>query len=751
MAVTFWVTFAAYAAMCAPGVEWMDSGELTAAGYTLGGPHPPGHPLYALLAKLASLVPIGEVAFRVNLLSAGCMAAAVCGVVALARALVPDAHAAAAVAAAVAAAAPVTVINATRAEVYAPVAALIVWAVVLSVRAVRGAEGGQLLLGAALMFALAAAIHPVIAAAAALPVAISLAATLRGRLRRLAGPAIALGVLALATYAYLPLRANAAEPPMLMWGDPTTFDAFADLVTAPQYRDNFSLAGTPSRFAGLLLLIGEGAGLAILFGGLAGLGFAALTRLRGAGTALAAAVVVVLGAAMQSYLNPDMAGYTLPALLVLAAGIAPLCAAILKALPDAVRDHRAAPIVVIAPLVGLALTGPVARADDAGARRTDDALRLHDATVGAVPPGPAVYFANSDHTLFPAQYERFVAGARPDVALANAELVRDIWYLRHLKRSLPALYVPFVDDGATDAIAGRLVQGALTRGHDAGGDVPAFGPLRPDYAAPRGRGFRYSLRPAGPDQRATIPPPPPAFRGGMGRRVAAAVGLVRARYEANRDHLDRAARAAGLEARFGTDGMAALAKPTERPNLYRLLPVLTPVLVHEPWQTLALADDLAWRAGLGRAELPARAARERRLLATWHALVDGDATAADEVPGFGRAAELATARMLFEAGRMELAEGVLAARVQRHPRDVDALILLGSLLGNIGRFADAAVQFRAATEAAPDNAEAFARLGMALARSDQRDAARTAWQRALELAPHRADVAGWLRSLDDGN
>ncbi len=54
-----------------------DSGELIAAAYSLGVPHPPGYPLWTMLAKLAILVvPCGEVAWRVHLLSASCATAA---------------------------------------------------------------------------------------------------------------------------------------------------------------------------------------------------------------------------------------------------------------------------------------------------------------------------------------------------------------------------------------------------------------------------------------------------------------------------------------------------------------------------------------------------------------------------------------------------------------------------------------------------------------------------------------------------
>lgn len=55
----------------APGVHVHDAGELTAAAWTLGLGHPPGAPLYMLLAKaFMTLVPYGNIAWRANLLSA---------------------------------------------------------------------------------------------------------------------------------------------------------------------------------------------------------------------------------------------------------------------------------------------------------------------------------------------------------------------------------------------------------------------------------------------------------------------------------------------------------------------------------------------------------------------------------------------------------------------------------------------------------------------------------------------------------
>lgn len=68
--VVFVLSLAVYAATLAPTVTLVDSGELILAARCLGVAHPPGFPLYVLLAHLATLVPIGNVAVRVNFASA---------------------------------------------------------------------------------------------------------------------------------------------------------------------------------------------------------------------------------------------------------------------------------------------------------------------------------------------------------------------------------------------------------------------------------------------------------------------------------------------------------------------------------------------------------------------------------------------------------------------------------------------------------------------------------------------------------
>ncbi len=64
------VSFVVYLLTLAPSVYGFDSAELATGAYTLGIVHPPGYPLYLLLGKLFTFLPFGDVAYRLNLMSA---------------------------------------------------------------------------------------------------------------------------------------------------------------------------------------------------------------------------------------------------------------------------------------------------------------------------------------------------------------------------------------------------------------------------------------------------------------------------------------------------------------------------------------------------------------------------------------------------------------------------------------------------------------------------------------------------------
>ncbi|PYK27649.1 MAG: hypothetical protein DME59_04190 [Verrucomicrobia bacterium] len=68
--VVFVVALVTYSWTLAPTVTLVDSGELIVAAHGLGVAHPPGFPLWVILAHLASLLPFGNVAARINFSSA---------------------------------------------------------------------------------------------------------------------------------------------------------------------------------------------------------------------------------------------------------------------------------------------------------------------------------------------------------------------------------------------------------------------------------------------------------------------------------------------------------------------------------------------------------------------------------------------------------------------------------------------------------------------------------------------------------
>jgi thioredoxin-like negative regulator of GroEL len=77
------VAWAVYLGTLAPSVTLDDAGELLTAAHGRGGPHSPGYPIWTLLAWLwQHLIPFGNIAWRVNLMSAT-FGAAACGLTAL--------------------------------------------------------------------------------------------------------------------------------------------------------------------------------------------------------------------------------------------------------------------------------------------------------------------------------------------------------------------------------------------------------------------------------------------------------------------------------------------------------------------------------------------------------------------------------------------------------------------------------------------------------------------------------------------
>ena len=271
-AAGFSVTLALYAWTLAPAVTLVDSGELIVAAQSLGVAHPPGFPLYVLLAHLATWLPLGTVAECVNFASALFGALAV-GVLALAVAAALPARSstkkkiaadsgtddataiiAVLVAALLLAFSRTLWSYATLAEVYTLNALLILLVLVLMLRwrrrtleaaarrATPGATPDRLLYAAAFAFGLGLGVHHVTVALLLPALALLVFATAGGRFfasRRLAYAALC-ACAGLSVYVYLPIAAWREAG--LNWSDPRTLQRIWWHLTGRQYQAYFSFA-----------------------------------------------------------------------------------------------------------------------------------------------------------------------------------------------------------------------------------------------------------------------------------------------------------------------------------------------------------------------------------------------------------------------------------------------------------------------------------------------------------------------------
>jgi hypothetical protein len=74
-AITSAAVFVLYLVTLAPSTAMWDTSEYITAAYTLGLPHPPGNPLFVLIGRVFSILPLAStVAVRINLLAALCSA-----------------------------------------------------------------------------------------------------------------------------------------------------------------------------------------------------------------------------------------------------------------------------------------------------------------------------------------------------------------------------------------------------------------------------------------------------------------------------------------------------------------------------------------------------------------------------------------------------------------------------------------------------------------------------------------------------
>ena len=447
---------------------WYDAPEFVAAAASLGVPHSPGHPLPVLLGRLGTLLPVGDMVFRVNLVSALAGAGAAVAMLAAGRRVLALAAPDLAPRIRALAAAAVALLYAlswaawhesTRAEVYTFTALLCATALALVLAALAprpaGAGAARALPAAGLITGLALATHHFIALTFFVPAALALliARDHTGRpildLRRATRTAV-LGVLGLAVLLQLPVRA--ARHPLVDWGAPHTAERFVWTVSARAFHKattNEQVSPPAEDLAQVLAALIEHGTWPLALAALLGLYLGLRMRATRPAT-LALAGIAALGAGGRVLVGfdpaiPDSHGYLLPAvgavLLLGMTGLAILAQQVAAHARTAAHGRAAAALLLL-PLLLLPwqLARVHARADLSRAHASDALARWE---LGALPPRtlllPAYY-----QTSFRLWALRAVEHARPDVAVLDRSLLTYPGMAGEARRAHPDL-APLID------------------------------------------------------------------------------------------------------------------------------------------------------------------------------------------------------------------------------------------------------------------------------------------------------------------
>ncbi len=422
-----------YGATLARTVGAGDSGELTLAAESLGIPHPPGYPLWALLARLAASIPLASLALRVNALSAllAAMGAGLFWLLARRSGLRPFPAAAAT---ALFAAATIVWRSAVEAEVYALSTGAFLVLCLLALRA-RGAAAGRredaLYFFAAGLSALAH--QTLVFPAAALGLWILARRASTGRVLTAVAWALAGFSIALV----LPVRASAE--PAFAWTNERGLGALLDNLLRRNYgglaQNPFRLDRAADELAGMGTIVLGAVGW--VGGILAAAGLLAPGRERGATrvVALAALTVPAALAALIAF-TPDAEHFAqvAPFLTPLAAAVALLAGAGVERIRALCPPRaRAALLAAVTACVAATVALHYVASDRSGFRMAE---RFGRDLLAGLPPR-ATLVLDGDNETFLAAYMTRHEGLRPDVRLIHRRgyLFGDPDGLRSLPRS----------------------------------------------------------------------------------------------------------------------------------------------------------------------------------------------------------------------------------------------------------------------------------------------------------------------------
>ena len=487
-----------YAITLAPSVPGGDSGELIAAAYTMGVPHPPGYPLYTLLAWGMSGVPLEEVAFRVNALSAllDALAAGVlcCGVARWSRST-----GAGLLAAGLFAFSPLVWSYAVVAEVFALNNLLVCCLFYSLVRfadspSLRWARWGALTVGLGLSNHHTFVVY-------AVPVVVYVA--WRGRAFLFSPRALAqvLGLFALGVLPYLYLPIAGAARNAVTWGDFSSLETILHHVLRRDYGTFQLGAGEAGQWGAWSrwLLVMQALFRNTLYVGLPVALLGCMYGLMGARRDRDVTVVMLVGwlayLAMVGFLfnlaieNPVLVGVearfwqmaAIPVFAWAGLGVQQLAS---WAVPRKFVETAVFAIAVVA--IGL----QSAMHFQAANQRDNFVFRDYANTILAGLPAGALLILNSDSAINSVRYLQAVEGVRKDVRVAPMSWMQLGWYTDWMREEWRTLQFPgpHLSRGQTAAGSGYTLKDffAANLGSEEIFIYPGFGAsegqrIRPDY------------------------------------------------------------------------------------------------------------------------------------------------------------------------------------------------------------------------------------------------------------------------------
>jgi hypothetical protein len=445
---------ALYLPTLASGPLWLDPSEFIAGAVSMGIVHPPGHPTYMMLAKLASFLPLGGLAFRIHLLSAvfGVAAGGISASITyhVSRQLFPDQSSWIAHASSLLAGIGLLVTRAcweqsVRAEVYTLnlfSTLVLIW---LAVHWLRNGRVTTVIVFMAVT-GLALGNHHYLVFFAVLAPLCVLFSRPDGRklfLQPVALYAVIIGVAALASYAYIPIRA--AGWPVIDWGHPTTLARFLDTLTAATFQGALEPAARQAGFGDNLLYA---TAITISQMGVASIAFTIigfLGVLRSGpryGALLVGTYLTTLITKSLLFIdaaNPDDHGYFALAVAMCAVGQGLSIPVICQAATAQKLRSGLALVLFFGALIGLgnvALAGSYDQSSDTSAEAFTD-------SIFESVPSDAVLAVEYYGLFFNGWYAQLVEGRRPDVALVQQTF--DVnryggeWYVRSLAHHYPDL------------------------------------------------------------------------------------------------------------------------------------------------------------------------------------------------------------------------------------------------------------------------------------------------------------------------